>query len=93
MEVEPRYLYRFQYQAAFGERGSEHELCSVWIGRSAGAVRADPNEIMSCRFVAQAALTAEMHARPQDFTPWFRLEWERLTTEFGDELRSMQAPR
>ena len=35
-----RPLFKFQYQAHFGERGSEHELCTVYVGSadSVGAV-------------------------------------------------------
>ena len=41
------YLYRFQYQADFGEIGSEHELCSVYVGKIPAPLRIDfnPSEI------------------------------------------------
>lgn len=34
--TELKYLYKFIYKAQFEDKGTEHELCSVWIGRYNG---------------------------------------------------------
>src|SRR6202011_1164745 len=39
------YLFKFQYQAQFDATGAEHELCSVFIGRSADPVKINSDEI------------------------------------------------
>ena len=41
-----QFLYRFEYQATYEDRGSEHELCSVYAGRlpSSVPVVVDPKE-------------------------------------------------
>ena len=86
IEVELEFVYKFQYQASFGEAGSEHELCSVYLGRCAADVRPNATEIESIRFLSAKELSAEMDAKPDEFTPWFRQEWERLNGEFAETL-------
>lgn len=73
-----RFLYKFQYQARFGDEGSEHELCSVYIGRSDDLVRANATEINDCRYVLPDALDWELESNPDAFTPWFKLEWPQV---------------
>lgn len=80
------YVYKFSYQANFGEAGSENELCSVFLGRLDGEPRANATEIEEMRFVSVATLHDELAANPDVFTPWFKLEWQRLTGEFGETL-------
>ena len=73
------FLYKFQYQAQFDAAGAERELCSVFIGRCHGQVRISPAEIAAWRWVSTATLQAEMSGpEAAKFTPWFRLEWERV---------------
>jgi isopentenyl-diphosphate delta-isomerase len=74
------FLYKFQYQVQYDARGAENELCSVFIGRSDLAPTIDQREISAWRWVGSEALTREL-AEDRDgvtFTPWFRLEWERV---------------
>src|ERR1700678_465027 len=40
-----QFLYKFEYQAQFDEAGAEHELCSVYLGRTDEPVRANGQEI------------------------------------------------
>jgi len=85
-----QFLYKFQYQAQFDEAGAEQELCSVFIGRSTAAVRADPREVHAWRWVSPEALESEL-ADPQGrFTPWFVMEWERIRREHGAALLALQ---
>lgn len=80
------YLYTFEYHARFGDEGSEREVCGVYVGTSDEPVRANRNEIDEWRFVTPAALDAEIEATPDRFTPWLKLEWERLRRDFADRL-------
>lgn len=84
--VELEYVYRFSYQARFGEAGSEHELCSVYLGKTGDAIVANATEIEATRFLSAAALGREMRENPGAFTPWFKQEWDRLKTEFAPVL-------
>jgi isopentenyl-diphosphate delta-isomerase len=81
-----RFVYKFQYQAPYGELGSEHELCHVFLGRIDGDVRANAEEITAIRFVSAGALDAELSQHPERFTPWFKLEWDALTGEHAGLL-------
>ena len=88
VEAELEYVYKFSYQAEFGELGSEHELCHVYLGRIAGDVQANDHEIESVRFVSVADLEAEFEATPEQFTPWFLMEWRALRQNYGAVLLS-----
>ena len=76
------FLFKFQYQAQFDSSGAENELCSVFIGRATERVTINAAEINAWRWISPEALDAEM-AGPEkrEFTPWFRLEWERVWRE------------
>jgi isopentenyl-diphosphate delta-isomerase len=80
------FVYKFSYQARFGEAGSENEMCSVFLGRLDGEPQANTTEIEEMRFVSADILSDELAANPNMFTPWFKLEWQRLTEEFGETL-------
>lgn len=86
MTAELDYVYKFEYQADFGEAGSEHELCHVYIGRATSAVDANRSEIDQWKFISPDQLNAAMQAEPEQYTPWFKLEWQKLNQEFADRL-------
>jgi isopentenyl-diphosphate delta-isomerase len=50
----------------------------VYAGRSNDAPTVNVNEISGLRYIAPDALDAEMAANPGAFTPWFKMEWERI---------------
>ncbi len=87
-ETELEYVYRFCYTAAFGDAGSENELCHVYLGKATGEVRPNRSEIERVRFLSAQALSAEMRESPGDFTPWFRQEWDALRSDHRDRLRN-----
>ena len=88
-----KFLYKFQYQAQFDEAGAENELCSVFVGRTAQAVRPDAREIAELRWIAPEALSAEMADRgPGHFTPWFALEWERICRDHREAVTVQPHP-
>lgn len=73
-----RFLFKFLYQAPFGEAGSEHELCHVFEGRYDGETPFNPDEISELRWMKPEALDHELAKRPEHYTPWLRMEWERM---------------
>jgi isopentenyl-diphosphate Delta-isomerase len=85
------FLFKFQYHAQFDAQGAEHELCSVYAGRCNAPVRINRGEISAWRWIAPAALQAEM-AGPEaaGFTPWFRLEWERTWVQHRARVLNLQ---
>ncbi len=90
IRCELTFLFKFRYQAQFEAAGSENELCSVFIGRHAGAVRPNREEIAEWRWVSPPALQAEMSGPlAHEFTPWFVLEWARIWQQHRRELAAM----
>lgn len=83
IEVAPAFLYKFSYRERFADVGSENELCSVYIANSDAVPQPDPDEISDWRFVSPDGLDAELAAGGDGFTPWFRMEWQRLRSEFA----------
>jgi isopentenyl-diphosphate delta-isomerase len=86
-----RFLFKFQYQARFDHAGAERELCSVYIGRSDEPPQCDPDEIQAWRWVSPDGLQDEL-AGPESerFTPWFRLEWERIWRDHRADLLALR---
>jgi isopentenyl-diphosphate Delta-isomerase len=82
-----RFLYKFQYHAQFDATGAEHELCSVFIGRSNGPIKVDSREILDWRWVSPEALNREIAAQGgRTFTPWFLLEWARIRRDHSHSV-------
>lgn len=90
LECELKFLYKFQYQADYGELGAEHELCWVYVGSSDAPVRVNANEIADWRFIEPEELDREIAEHSERFTPWLRLEWNRLRSEFRNELPNVR---
>jgi isopentenyl-diphosphate delta-isomerase len=86
LAVRPRFVFKFSYHAAFRDRGSERELCSVFVARTAADPVVNRTEIADWRWLGADALDAEIDRRPAAFTPWLKLEWIRLRRDFAERL-------
>jgi isopentenyl-diphosphate delta-isomerase len=86
-----KFLYKFQYQAAFDDIGSENELCSVFVGKSNGPVDVNRNEIAEWKFIPIETLDRELAENPENYTPWFKMEWGRLRKTYWQEIQQLQA--
>ena len=86
------FIYKFEYQAQFAGQGSENELCWVYLGRLAEEATANETEIAELRFVSVTDLNEEIDAVPERFTPWLKMEWQRLNEEFADQLNKYTKP-
>lgn len=55
-----------------------------------GRTRVEPvintTEIMDWRWIAPDQLTDAIQASPDSYTPWLKLEWERLQADFAERL-------
>ncbi len=80
------YVYKFRYQASFGEAGSENELCHVFLGVTGGVLRPNAIEIDDVRFVTAHGLSAELETGGNAFTPWFKMEWRTLNRQYPQAL-------
>lgn len=87
-----RFMYKFEYAAAFGDIGSEHELCWVYAGTTTAEPVVNTTEVAAWRWIAPTALDAELGATPDRFTPWFKLEWQALRGTYRVRLEQAIRP-
>ena len=83
------FLYKFEYQARFEERGSEHELCWVYAGRCDDEPTVNPNEIAAWRWIDPEALDVEMVKNADQFSPWFQIEWAEIRDNHWQTIKSL----
>lgn len=81
------YLYKFRYQAQFDPNGAEHEMCWVYLGGSDEVPRPNRQEIEDWCWITPTRLDAELANHPERYTPWLKMEWKRLRSEFANELK------
>ena len=80
------FVYRFQYQARFGDVGSERELCAVYLGKVDGEIVANETEIEEWTWIEPEELDRRVAENPDAFTPWMKMEWARLRGDLADRL-------
>jgi len=90
VRAELEFVYKFQYQAVYGDLGAEHELCWVHIGKTAETeVRPNPSEIADWRFLAPAEADALVADESADVAPWFRMEWRELRQAYWGRVEML----
>lgn len=94
VSAELTFLYQFQYTADFDGRGSENELCAVFVGRLGASERVSPNptEIADCRWISCHELDVWLASERSAFTPWFQMEWARLQTDQREAVKKACRP-
>lgn len=75
------FTHEFTYHASYGEAGSEHERCSVFVGRAEAEPTVHPQEVAAVRWVSPEAMDAAVADLQTACTPWLRLEWRALRDE------------
>lgn len=73
-----QFVYKFEYTAHFQDLGTEHELCSVFVGHFDGEADINSEEISDYRWVDPAQVTHMLQDKQTPTTPWFAMEWEQL---------------
>ena len=88
LESQLTFLYKFQYHAMFNDIGSEHELCSVFVGNVSGRPLPDfnPNEIAESAWVSVNTVDIWLNDDNVKTTPWFAIEWQRIKNEFSGQI-------
>ncbi|TFG95447.1 MAG: isopentenyl-diphosphate delta-isomerase [Calditrichales bacterium] len=84
-----KYLYTFQYQATYKTIGSENERCAVLIGHSDAPVSVNKNEIAEWKYISLDKLNTELAGQGETYTPWFKMEWKKLSSEFMSEINAL----
>ena len=87
IQAELEFVYKFTYQASYGDLGAENELCWVYLGRTGDVIVPNRNEIADTRSMSASELQQELDSNPAQFTPWFKLEWQQLKEDHAEVLR------
>ncbi len=86
IETSLEFVYKFSYQAEFGDSGSENEFCHVFFGAVGDSVMPNDHEIDGIRYLSAADLDAEFERDGDQFTPWFKTEWQTLSENYKASL-------
>jgi isopentenyl-diphosphate delta-isomerase len=71
--------FSFIYKALDAESGlTEHEYDTVFSGIYEGPIPFNPEEVAAVRWIAPAALEAEIEATPEKFSFWFKIILQEL---------------
>lgn len=86
-----RYLYRFQYHANYADLGSEHELCSVYIGKLEDEedLQVNRSEISEWGWFHVETVDDWLVAAPESLTPWFKMEWQQLRSLYLPAIEAL----
>ena len=91
--VRGEFLFKFEYRASFAGVGTEHELCSVFVGRTESEPRVNGTEVAEWRWISPGALDGEIAFAPERFTPWLKMEWQRLREDFPARIAATASAR
>tara|TARA_Y100001970_G_scaffold178529_1_gene217392 strand:- start:1880 stop:2425 length:546 start_codon:yes stop_codon:yes gene_type:complete len=89
LETKLNFLFKFQYKERFGNVGSENELCHVFIGLCNEEPNPDPYEIDDWKYLGMDELTQSIDENPDQFTPWLKIEWLKITEAYSDHIQGM----
>lgn len=70
---------KFTYRACYKDVGVEREVCATLVGRYAGDVRPNPDEVAEWAWVGVGELVQKFRATPESYAPWFMHALGRLT--------------
>ena len=77
-ETELRDLFSFIYKAPFDNGLTEHELDHVLLGYYTEEPHINPQEVASWKWMGLEEVSADLKARPELYTAWFRIVFERF---------------
>ncbi len=80
MEASLEELFSFIYKAPFDNGLTEHEYDHVLLGYSDSDPQINPDEVAAFRWASLETIAAEMQAKPDQFTAWFKIIFDRFYT-------------
>lgn len=92
LSVTPTFVFKFQYREAFRDEGTEFEHCSVFIASGNSQLKINRSEISDWCWMLPSNLEREIEQSEMLLTPWLKLEWKRLHTEFKDCIEHFATP-
>lgn len=73
-----RVMTHIVYHAPYKDVGSEREFCYIVFAEIQGEMQINPEEVKAVRWVRIQDVFKEIEADPEAFTPWFKLELQKL---------------
>ena len=61
----------------------------MYIGTSRDEIAANPWEVAEWKYIAINDLTIDMDRHPEKYTPWLKLEWQKLVGEHLHEIKRL----
>ncbi len=83
------YLYKFEYKAHYKNLGTEHELCSVYIGATDAQPNVNATEVADWKYMDADSLNRALREHPERFSPWFKMEWQELQEKYYERIKSL----
>ena len=81
-DTDLREVFSFTYKATDPESNlTEHEFDHVFIGKFDGKPKPNPEEIDDWKWTTPSYIAKDMVANPAQYTPWFRIAFDRLRKE------------
>ena len=71
-------LFNFIYKAPFDNGLTEHELDHVLLGYYESPPQVNTEEVAAWKWMDLEAVAEALKARPQDFTAWFKIVFDRF---------------
>jgi isopentenyl-diphosphate delta-isomerase len=88
-DTELREVFTFIYKATDPvSRLTEHELDHVFVGTYDGDPAPNVEEVDDWKWADVDAIQQDVLAKPENYSPWFRIAFERMQNEFAPKSRS-----
>lgn len=78
IDVEPNYLFKFEYKSKYKDVGTEYEVCAILKVNYNGQFNIDPNEISEYKFVEIEKLKEYVEKNPNIYCPWFLMALDKI---------------
>ena len=78
IEIEPKFLFKFEYKADYDREWGENELDWVFAAKHNGAIKPDKNEVEEWKYISKEELKKEVKKNPEKYTPWFKIALDRV---------------
>ena len=88
IEARPEFVRSFHYRADFENGLTENEIDHVYVALWDGEPRPDPDEVMDWKWSDPGDIAKALDTYPEDFSAWFPLVYELLTSEESDQTQS-----
>ncbi|NCC72069.1 MAG: isopentenyl-diphosphate Delta-isomerase [Sphingobacteriia bacterium] len=82
-DCELQKIFDFIYRAKLDKGLTEHEFDHVLFGRYNGIPLINPNEVSAWKWMSMNDIAADMHKRPENYTVWFRIAFNRVNEYVG----------